>query len=154
MIDWKKYKLNERIAWSHESLEPFVTQYRVVYEDVDMDCAAILCPDSRFMAALMHGGLMPPVDVWHKLQEDEARPDFTCHSDFRGHLLHETEPMRPLTEKEAVEFIIMKDVPQHIWRTWNDGNKPKIVICRLNQLPQEKEWRDAWRISNYLGEAA
>jgi hypothetical protein len=41
----------------------------------------------------------------------------------------------------------MKDVPQDVWREWNTGNKPKLVICKKQQLPQTREWRNAWRIS-------
>jgi len=42
--------------------------------------------------------------------------------------------------------LIMKDIPNHIWRNWNEGNKPKMVICKKEQLPQTREWRNAWKI--------
>jgi hypothetical protein len=29
----------------------------------------------------------------------------------------------------------------------NDGNKPKLVICRKEQLPATRQWRNAWRIA-------
>ena len=34
-----------------------------------------------------------------------------------------------------------------VWKTWNEGNKPKMVICRSNQLPTTREWRNAWKIA-------
>ena len=111
MIDWRTSKLIDRIGWAKANLKPVRTDYCVVYEDIDMNCASVMHPDPHCMAMLMHGGLMPPVEVWHKLHEDEARPDFTQHSDFRGHLLHDTEPMGPLTEEEAVEFLIRHTSP-------------------------------------------
>ena len=154
MINWRTSKLIDRIGWAKANLKPVRTEYCVVYEDIDMKCATVLHPDPHCMAMLMHGGLMPPVEVWHKLAEDEARTDFTQHSDFRGHLLHDTEPMGPLTEEEAVEFLIKKDIPAHIWKTWDQGNKPKMVVCRRSQLPATREWRNAWRIADELGEKA
>ena len=44
----------------------------------------------------------------------------------------------------------MKDVPQSVWRVWNEGNKPKMVICHKEQLPGTREWRNAWKISEDL----
>ena len=55
-----------------------------------------------------------------------------------------------LTEEQAIEYLIMKDCPQHVWRTYNDGNKQKMVICRKDQLPATREWRNAWKISDDL----
>lgn len=153
-VDWKGTKLIERIDWARDNLKRHNTEYVVVYEDVDMECASVLHPDPHCMAMLMHGHLMPPAWVKLKLKEDEQRPDFTCHSDFNGHLLHETKPMPPLTEEEAIEYLIQIDVPRHIWETWNEGNRPKMVICRKSQLPATREWRNAWRIADNLGEVA
>ena len=51
------------------------------------------------------------------------------------------------TEEEAIEYLIMKDCPQHVWQTWDEGNKPKMVICRKEQLPSTREWRNAWKIA-------
>ena len=153
-VDWKGTKLIERIDWARANLKRHNTEYVVVYEDVDMECASVLHPDPHCMAMLMHGHLMPPAWVKLKLKEDEQRPDFTCHSDFNGHLLHETKPMPPLTEEEAIEYLIQIDVPRHIWETWNEGNRPKMVICKKSQLPATREWRNAWRIADNLGEVA
>lgn len=138
MMDWRGTKLIERVDWAKQNLTPHQTDYCVVYEDVDMDCAAVMHPDPHCMAMLMHGGLMPP--VWAKIK---VRQDAATH----GHLLHDTEPAGPLTEEEAVEFLIQTDIPERIWRTWNEGNRPKIVVCRRSQLPATREWRNAWRIA-------
>jgi hypothetical protein len=58
--------------------------------------------------------------------------------------------MPAMTEEEAIEYLIMKDVPQHVWQEWNTGNKPKMVICRKEQLPSTREWRNAWKITEDL----
>jgi len=78
-------------------------------------------------------------------QKDEAQPDFKKHT--RGYLLHNTEPMEAMTEEQAIEYLIQKDVPEHVWMNWDEGNRPKMVICRKNQLPAKREWRNSWRIS-------
>jgi len=82
------------------------------------------------------------------LADDEAKPDFVKHT--RGYLLHETEPMPAGTLEECIEFLIMKDCPQSVWKEWDSGNKPKMVICRKDQLPATREWRNAWKISEEL----
>ena len=50
-------------------------------------------------------------------------------------------------EEQAIEYLIQKDVPEHVWMNWDEGNRPKMVICRKNQLPATREWRNSWRIS-------
>lgn len=158
MIDWSKAwrgtKLIDRIDWARSNLKPHETEYCVVYEGVDMECVSVMHPDPHCMSMLMHGHLMPPAWVKLQLKEDEQRPDFTCHSDFNGHLLHETKPMPPLTEEQAIEWLVQVDVPRDIWENWDSGNKPKMVICRKDQLPAKRDWRGAWTISDELGVAA
>ena len=145
------YKLFDRLCWAKENLEPVQSDYRVVYEHDEDKPVAIMSPDPNWMACAMHGGILPPVWVYHELAADEAKPDFKKHT--RGHLLHETEPMDPMTEEEAIEYLIMKDVPQEVWKNWNKGNRPKMVICKNEQLPSHRTWRNAWRISTELNVA-
>ena len=44
----------DRLRKSRKELPPFETDYCVVYEDIDMDCCAIMRPASHAMSALMH----------------------------------------------------------------------------------------------------
>ena len=151
MTELKELHLFDRLCWAKENLEKFHTEYVIVYEDDIEEPAKVVSPDSNWMACALHGGILPPVWVYHELAKDEAQPGFEKHT--RGYLLHETEPMGPMSEEEAIEYLVMKDVPQHVWKTWNDGNKPKMVICRKEQLPQTRQWRNAWRISEELSVA-
>jgi hypothetical protein len=100
------------------------------------------------MACALQGGILPPVEVYWELAKDEAQPDFTKHT--RGYLLHDTKPIDALTEEQAIEYLIMKDCPQSVWKEWDSGNKPKMVICRKEQLPATREWRNAWKITEEL----
>ena len=138
--------LFERLQWAKDNLEPVQSDYRVVYEtDVDSP-ASILVADPNWMAAARQGGILPPVWVYWLLAADEAHPDFKRHT--RGYLLHETRPVGPLTEEQAIEYLILKDIPREVWENYNVGNKPKLVICNKSQLPQSREWRNAWGISD------
>jgi len=146
--DFKGTHLWDRLCWAKENLEPHQSDYRVVYEDSIDECAKILVPDPNWMACALQGGILPPVEVYWELAKDEAQEDFKKHT--RGYLLHETQPIDAMTEEEAIEYLIKKDVPQSVWTTWDEGNRPKMVICRKEQLPQSREWRNAWRITDEL----
>ena len=102
-------RLIDRLADAKQRLEPHRTDYAVVYEDVDMDCCAVMHPDPHAMAALIDGGVFPPVWVYWELAKDEAQPDFKRHT--RGYLLHDTPREGPKTEEEALLFLIMKPAP-------------------------------------------
>ena len=141
-----------RLCWAKENLEPQPTDIRIVYEyDIDMP-AKILIPNSNWMACALQGGILPPVESYWELAKDEAQPNFKNHT--RGYLLHDTKPVDAMTEEEAIEYLILKDVPQHIWKTWKEGNKPTMVICRTHQLPEHLQWRDAWQIRDDIELAA
>lgn len=135
----------DRLCWAKENLEPHQSDYRVVYEDSLDECAKILVPDPNWMACALQGGILPPVEVYWLLAQDEAQPDFKKHT--RGYLLHNSKPIEAMTEEQAIEYLIMKDVPQSVWRDYDSGNKPKMVICRKEQLPGTRVWRNAWKIS-------
>jgi hypothetical protein len=144
--EFKGTKLFDRLCWAKENLEPVQSDYRVVFEtDVDSP-ASILVADPNWMAAAKQGGILPPVWVYWLLAADEAHPDFKKHT--RGYLLHDTQPIGPLTEEQAIEYLIYKDVPRHVWENYNKGNKPNLIICNKSQLPKTREWRNAWSISD------
>jgi hypothetical protein len=141
-------KLFERLCWAKENLEPYQSDYRVVYEDSIDECAKILVPDPNWMACALAGGILPEVWVYQELAKDEAQPDFKKHT--RGYLLHETKPVGAMTEKEAIEYLILKDCPADVVANFDKGNRKTLVICRKEQLPQQRTWRNAWRINQDL----
>ena len=136
----------DRLGWAKENLEPYRSEYCVVYEDNPAEPAKILHPDPNWMACALQGGILPPVSSYWELKKDENTPGFERHT--RGpELLHNMKPIDAMTEEEAIEYLIQKDVPMSVWQNWNKGNKPKMVICRSNQLPTTREWRNAWKIA-------
>ena len=142
----------ERLCWAKEHLEKVQSDIRVIYEDSVDAPAKILVPDPNWMACALQGGILPPVESYWELAKDEAQPNFKNHT--RGYLLHDTKPVDAMTEEEAIEYLIKKDIPQSVWKTWNKGNKPKMVICRTHQLPEHRQWRNAWQITDDIELAA
>ena len=142
----------ERLCWAKEHLEKVQSDIRVVYEDSVAAPAKILVPAPNWMACALQGGILPPVESYWELAKDEAQPNFKNHT--RGYLLHDTKPVDAMTEEEAIEYLIKKDIPQSVWKTWNKGNKPTMVICRTHQLPKHRQWRDAWQIRDDIKLAA
>lgn len=140
----------DRLCWAKENLEMVHSKYSIVWEDhkTPDEPASITHPDPNFLACALQGGILPPVSSFWELKKDEAQPDFTNHT--RGYLLHDTKPIEAMTEEQAIEYIIMKDLPQHIWREYNKGNKPRLIICYKSQLPSTRLWRDAWNINDEL----
>ena len=56
-----------------------------------------------------------------------------------------------MTEEQAIEYLVMKDIPARVWDTGDERlNKPRFVICTKAQLPQERTWRNSWKISEDL----
>ncbi len=146
--DFKGTHLFDRLCWAKENLEPVQSDYRVVYEDSIDECAKILVPDPNFMAACMNGGIIPKIENYWALAEDEAQPDFVKHT--RGYLLHDTEPMGAMTEEEVIEFLILKDCPADVVANFDSGNRRTLVICKKEQLPSHRVWRNAWRINQEI----
>ena len=136
-----------RLGWAKENLEMVRSEYCVVWEDPQApdEPAKVTHPDPNWLACALQGGILPPVSSYWELAKDEAQPDFERHT--RGpELLHNMKPIDAMTEEQAIEYLIMKDIPEHVWRDYETANKPRLVICRKDQLPQKRTWRNAWRI--------
>ena len=35
------------------------------------------------------------------------------------------------------------DIPPNMWRDYQKANRPRLVICKKNQLEVQAEWRNA-----------
>jgi len=140
--------LFDRLCWAKENLDGVQSDYRVVYEDKIDECCRILVPDPNWLSCALQGGILPPVQVYWELAKDEAKPDFVKHT--RGYLLHNTKPIEAMTEERAIEYLIMKDLPRHVWQDYDKANKPRMLICTKSQLPSTRVWRNAWKINEEL----
>lgn len=130
----------KRLHFAKEQLVPVQSDYRVVFEaDIDSP-ASVLVPDANWMACALHGGILPPLEVYHQLEyDDQGRIT-------NGHILHEASPVEAMSEEEAIEYLVKKDTPPHVWKQVGNGNSIKLVICKKDQLPASRNWRNAWKI--------
>ena len=137
----RQLPLSARVGWANKHLPPIQTEYRIAYEDpTDEDGVKVVTPDPHWMSAAMFGGILPPNWVYEELASDEAKEGFVKHT--RGHLLNDTDPMPPMSEEEAIEHLIERVIPRHVWM----ANSPKMKIMRADQLPSRK-FRSAWRLA-------
>lgn len=129
-----------------------MTDYRVIFEDPDFpeEPAKVLVPSDNWMADAMAGKL-PPISVYWQLQDDEQRAiDEGRHSTFKHdpekHALQYTAPrIEPLSEQEAIEYLIMKDIPRRVWG--QEHNRPMFKIVTKDQVPSDRLFRNAWRLA-------
>jgi hypothetical protein len=138
--------LFDRLMWAKDNLEPQQSKYRVVFEDPsepDAPCK-ILVPDPNWLAAALHGSILPPVDTYLR---DQSVPD----GEPKEHPY--APPIGPMTEEEALEYLIMKDLPQ---RVWNDptANAPHFAIVPVETIPSDRTHRMAWRLETLTRTAA
>lgn len=129
-----------------------MTKYRVVYEDPNFpdEPAKILIPSSEWIQEAMSGNL-PPIWVYWQLNDDERRAmSEGRHKDFSHDpeklMLQYTAPrIGPLTEEEAMEYLVMKDIPRHIWA--KEYNRPMFRIVKAEDIPSDRSFRNAWKLT-------
>jgi hypothetical protein len=119
-------------------LEPSQTQYAVIYEDPDEPDApvAILHPSPNAMSALKAGGIFPEVS---SILADKDKPDDAPK-------LHPyATTCGPLSEEQAIEYLIFKDVPSRVLA--NQGNRQILRIVKRASIPSDRTYRNAWRLA-------
>ena len=145
---YAEFKLWQReliFAYLHQHMDHQHSQYAIMWEDpADPDAPAkVTHPAPIWLAMAKCGGILPPVEVYHALMEDEAKPNFRRHT--RGHLQHDTPPVGPMTEEEAIKYLIKKELPPSVWRDYR-GNRSILRVVRRSMLPDRTN-RNAWRIN-------
>ena len=53
--------------------------------------------------------------------------------------------MAAMTEEEAMEYLVMKDLPTSVWRDYK-GNRKVMRIVPRALVPSDRLFRNAWRI--------
>lgn len=138
---WQREQVYAESVSSHP--EP---QYVVIWEDpddLDAPCR-MTTPSPLWLSMAMAGGILPPVEVYWALEEERNAPGFTEHK--KGGLLHTSPPIPAMTEEEAMEYLVMKDIPQRVWRDYT-GNRTILRIVPRSMVPRDRTYRNAWRIA-------
>ena len=131
--------LFDRILWAKDNLTPVQPKYCVVWEDpkqLDEPCK-ISTPAPEWLACALHGGILPPIETY--IRDRETPDDAPKEHPY-------AEPIGPMSEEEAMEYLILKDVPPHV--VAHKGNRPVLKIMRRDAIPKDRSQRNAWRLSN------
>ena len=129
----------DRLAEAKSRLAPVQSKYRVVFEDpaTPDEPAKVLVPDPNWMAAALEGNILPPIDTY---QRDRDVPD----GQPKEHPY--AEPIGPMTEEEAIEYLIMKDICPSVWQEYR-GNRTIMRIVPVELIPTDRSFRNAWRLA-------
>ena len=136
----------ERLLEAKSRLAPVQSQYRVLFEDpAQPDApASVLVPDPNWMAAALAGNILPPIDTYLR---DRDVPD----GQPKEHPY--AKPIGPMTEEEAIEYLIQKDIPPQVWRDYK-GNRSVMKIVPVELIPSDRSFRNAWKINQEMELAA
>ncbi len=126
-----------RLVKAKEHLDSVQSKYRVVYEDPEEPDAPakVLVPDPNWMAAALAGGVLPPIDTYMR---DQNVPD----GQPKEHPY--AEPVGAMSEQEAIEYLVLKDIPRRVWEY--TGNRPIMKIVSVETLPSDRAYRNAWTL--------
>jgi hypothetical protein len=138
-------KLIDRIAWAKENLDKVEPKYCIAWEDPDDPEAPmkVTTPAPEWMAMALHGGMLPPVEVYHAIEDTMKGPKVDPEA---GRQLHEAPRMPPMTEEEAMEYLMMKDVPRRVWQ--QSHNRQMYYIVPRDAISKNRTFRNAWRLNN------
>ena len=164
----------ERLALMKQILEPVQTELRVVFEDhhTPDEPAKILVPDPNWMALAMRGHIVPTIDAYLNLpliqvyekngieipfkimgidaaskRWDMDRRGFTYRGETveKSHRLHTAETLPPMNEEQALEYLLMMNVPYHVWGD-RQSNRLRFKVCHVNQVPSDRLFRNTWEM--------
>ena len=136
----------DRLAEAKSRLAPVQSKYRVLFENpAEPDApASVLVPDPNWMAAALAGNVLPPIDTYLR---DQNVPD----GQPKEHPY--AEPIGPMTEEEAIEYLVKKDISPQVWRDYN-GNRIIMKIVPVELIPSDRSFRNAWKINQTETEMA
>ncbi len=160
-------RLFDRLCWAQENLKPKQSDYRCVYEDpaTPDEPVKILVAAPEWIACALAGGILPPIEsyldmpleltladgrtintTYTEAQEIRLREKVTGERVLEHHTLHTSKPIGPMTEEEAFEYLIQKDVPKRVWG--HGHNRPMFQICTTAQLPKDRKNRNSWKLTD------
>lgn len=128
-----------RLLEAKSRLKPVQSKYRVLFEDpaTPDEPAKVLVPDPNWMACALEGNILPPIETY---QRDRLVPD----GQPKEHPY--AEPIGAMTEEEAIEYLVMKDISPAVWRDYK-GNRTIMKIVPVEMIPRDRSFRNAWRIA-------
>jgi hypothetical protein len=158
--------LLDRLQQAKAELSPVAPQYCIAWENPDHpdDCMKITHPAPEWLACAIAGNILPPVQAYHDLKFGcwvNEKYEFETHNEqaaqawcrankgqyeiTNGHVLHE-KTIPAMTEIEAMEYLVQKDIPVNVWAT--SHNRPYHYIVNRSQIPTDRSSRNAWKLKD------
>ena len=128
----------DRLAEAKSRLAPVQSKYRVLFEDPSQPDApaAVLVPDPNWMAAALAGGILPPIETYLRVSDvPDGQPKEHPYA----------QPIGAMTEEQAIEYLIQKDISPAVWRDYA-GNRCILRIVPVELIPSDRSFRNAWRV--------
>lgn len=158
-----------RLQWASENLEPVQTDYVIVHEDPAYPdqpvCETVPAPE--WMACALAGGILPSIEHQHNmrlelttkdgekivatyLEAQQIRLEKQIIGEkvinYKEYLL--PEPIGPMSEEEAIEYILKKDIPARVWHPDYKYNRQIYRIVKRDKIPVDQTYRNAWRLAD------
>lgn len=128
----KYQNVHDRILAARQT-PPVQSDYRILYEHPDNGQLCILTPAAHWMGLALLGGVLDTIEV-HLLNQPKL-------SEF-------IEPCPPLTEEQAMEYLLIKDVfAKHPDLLTSRTNRRRYLIVRADQINYDRDFRDALSIN-------
>jgi hypothetical protein len=149
-----------RLMWAKANLKKVQPKYCITWEDpTDLDAPMkVTTPDPNWLAAALNGGILPDIEAYLADKEVLERYEKE-HGSMEGFSWRDHDPQHPyvaprgpMDEIEALEYIVQKDLPNHVWG--KNHNRPMFKIVPRTAIPTNRTNRNAWRLNNLEMEAA
>jgi hypothetical protein len=138
-------KLIDRLAVANETLAPVEPTFCIAWEDPDTpeDPVHVTTPAPEWLACAIAGGILPPVEVYHAIED--TLEDGAVNPEA-GAQLHDAPRMPAMSEEQAMEYLLKKDVPRRVWQ--QSHNRQMFYIVPRDAIPTNRAFRNAWRLNN------
>lgn len=155
----------QRIAASRHFVEPVDVPYVGAWHD-PFEAAApmkVTTPSGRCISELMKGGIHPPLEAHLGakilLVAKSGKYDVVDQIDApewrqrHGEIVNEwivdyrrchAETAPPMGLEDAIEYVLMKDVPHYVWGT--KRNRRMFAVMDRSRIPKDRRLRNAWKL--------
>ena len=149
--------LFDRVVWASQNLKPVQPRYAILWEDPDEPDAPVKVTVAapEWLAMALHGDLLPPIEAYlaDQAKVDAYVAEHGSHEGFSwdqvGGAAHPyADPTGPMTEEQAMEYLIQKDIPRRVWDR-PGSNRSLVAIVRRDTIPTDQTHRDAWRLTDF-----
>lgn len=82
--------------------------------------------------------------VW----EDPRMPDDPVRITYPDPNWLKSQIENGLTEEQATELLVMKDLPLEVWHPKVPRNRQLFYIIPREEVPRDRYFRDAWRLND------